>query len=171
MVLLGAEASGINLQKRYYTNQIFQGDQQILNLFQCQLISAKDNPGMLRECNCKTGKLDKDEEFKLEKSEIRKFWSCSRKTTIKGFVVATCSSNQDNASKCWTFACIVLIPGTSCNNKAFYGGFSRAAPKVSYLRFLKFKLFVFVKFYFFPALQLHSVSQHSTHSTFIFPRN
>ena len=73
MVLLGAEASGINLQKRFYTNQIFQGDQQILNLFQCQLISAKDNPGMLRECNCKTGKLDKDEEFKLEKSEIRKF--------------------------------------------------------------------------------------------------
>ena len=56
-------------------------------------------------------KLDKHEEFKLEKSEIRNFRSCSRKTTIKGFVVATCSWNQDNASKCSTLMWMMVAMG------------------------------------------------------------
>ena len=32
-----------------------------------------------------------------------------KKSTIKGFVVATCSSNQDNATKCWTLMMMMMM--------------------------------------------------------------
>ena len=47
-----------------------------------------------------------------------------------------------------TFACIVLIRGTSCNNKAFYGGFFPLSLKTSLSWISRVTLHVFVKFNF-----------------------